>query len=118
VHDVCNSYIVQEVCFNIEESSTCGLTTNITHSHSDRTQTEDSLKRRVESVRKVSTNVLLTVDQVCDYLQLSRATVYRLLSSGKLFSITIGASRRIPSESLNRFIGQTINEARENLGGF
>lgn len=52
--------------------------------------------------------VLLTVDDVCDRLRQSRRTVYRLMASGSLSSITLGSTRRIPSSVLNAYIASLI----------
>ncbi|MFC1696242.1 helix-turn-helix domain-containing protein [Pseudomonadota bacterium] len=44
----------------------------------------------------------LTVMEVCNLLRCSPPTVYRLMARGKLRSYTIGRSRRITSESLDK----------------
>ncbi|MFC1797103.1 helix-turn-helix domain-containing protein [Pseudomonadota bacterium] len=40
--------------------------------------------------------------EVCNLLRCSPPTVYRLMARGKLRSYTIGRSRRITSESLDK----------------
>jgi len=52
--------------------------------------------------------VLLTVDEVCHRLQLSRPSVYRLINSGELSSFTIGRARRIPVEAVSAFIDAQV----------
>jgi excisionase family DNA binding protein len=52
--------------------------------------------------------VLLTVDDVCGRLRQSRRTVYKLIGTGELPSLTLGASRRIPSSALNAYIASLI----------
>ncbi|MEU8938537.1 MULTISPECIES: helix-turn-helix domain-containing protein [Streptomyces] len=47
---------------------------------------------------------LLTVPQVMAYLQLGRSTVYDLLRTRQLASITLGRARRIPTHALTDFI--------------
>jgi excisionase family DNA binding protein len=47
---------------------------------------------------------LLTIREACDRLKLSRASLYRLIQSGRLPTVRIGRSRRIVSEDLDRFI--------------
>lgn len=49
---------------------------------------------------------LLRIDQVCDRLQLSRATVYRLLASGDLRNVKVGTARRVTSSDLDSYIEQ------------
>ena len=48
--------------------------------------------------------LLLTVNEACQQLHLSRPTVYALINSGQLRSITVGRARRIPRQALEEFI--------------
>jgi excisionase family DNA binding protein len=43
---------------------------------------------------------LLTTKEAASVLRVSRATVYRLIGSGELGSLRIGASRRIPMAAI------------------
>ncbi|MEU4655786.1 helix-turn-helix domain-containing protein [Streptomyces sp. NPDC023723] len=54
---------------------------------------------------------LLTVPDVMMRLRLGRSTVYDLIRSGRLVSITVGRSRRIPADALRDFITREIEEA-------
>lgn len=54
---------------------------------------------------------LLTVTDVMARLKLGRSTVYDLIRSRRLVSITIGRSRRIPASSVREFIEHEIDEA-------
>ncbi|MFI8385830.1 helix-turn-helix domain-containing protein [Streptomyces sp. NPDC085540] len=54
---------------------------------------------------------LLTVPEVMVLLKLGRSTVYDLIRSRRLVSITIGRARRIPADSVRRFIDHEIEEA-------
>jgi excisionase family DNA binding protein len=54
---------------------------------------------------------LLTVPEVMMRLRLGRSTVYDLIRSGRLVSITVGRSRRIPADALRDFITREIEEA-------
>lgn len=60
-------------------------------------------------------NVLLTVDQVAERLQLGRTKVYELLRSGDIESVVIGSARRIPSAAVDAFIHRLAG--RTNGGG-
>lgn len=54
---------------------------------------------------------LLTVPDVMHQLSLGRSTVYDLIRSRRLVSITIGRARRIPAEAVREFIDHEIGEA-------
>ncbi|WFB07786.1 helix-turn-helix domain-containing protein [Streptomyces sp. LX-29] len=54
---------------------------------------------------------LLTVPEVMARLKLGRSTVYDLIRSHRLVSITIGRARRIPAAALRDFITHQIAEA-------
>ncbi|GHF71998.1 helix-turn-helix domain-containing protein [Streptomyces anulatus] len=58
-----------------------------------------------------ATAELLTVPEVMARLKLGRSTVYDLIRSRRLTSITIGRSRRIPADAVRDFIVNEIEEA-------
>lgn len=58
-----------------------------------------------------ATAELLTVPEVMARLKLGRSTVYDLIRSRRLTSITIGRSRRIPADAVREFIVNEIEEA-------
>ena len=47
---------------------------------------------------------LLTVKDACRHLAISRATLYRLMSEGRIRPVKIGASVRFKADDLTRFI--------------
>ena len=47
---------------------------------------------------------LLTIQQVARYLQISRASVYRLIGRGELKAVKVGRCRRIAADDLQRFV--------------
>jgi excisionase family DNA binding protein len=53
--------------------------------------------------------VLQTIDDARQRLGVSRTTIYKLMSNGDLPSVSIGASRRIPSSALNDYIASLIS---------
>ncbi|MCX4396861.1 MULTISPECIES: helix-turn-helix domain-containing protein [unclassified Streptomyces] len=57
-----------------------------------------------------ATAELLTVPEVMARLKLGRSTVYDLIRSRRLTSITIGRSRRIPADAVRNFISDQIEE--------
>ncbi|MEE4594113.1 helix-turn-helix domain-containing protein [Streptomyces sp. DSM 41524] len=54
---------------------------------------------------------LLTVPEVMARLKVGRSTVYDLIRSRRLPSITIGRARRVPAAALRDFIDHQIAEA-------
>jgi excisionase family DNA binding protein len=48
--------------------------------------------------------LLLTVEEAARRLNIGRTTMYGLVSSGAVESITIGRLRRVPSECLDNFV--------------
>ncbi|MEY9940267.1 helix-turn-helix domain-containing protein [Streptacidiphilus sp. MAP5-3] len=54
---------------------------------------------------------LLTVPEVMLRLKLGRSTVYDLIRTGRLPSITIGRARRIHPEALRSFVNTRMEEA-------
>ncbi|MFJ1816636.1 helix-turn-helix domain-containing protein [Streptomyces sp. NPDC088139] len=58
-----------------------------------------------------ATAELLTVPEVMARLKLGRSTVYDLIRSRRLTSITIGRSRRIPADAVRDFIVDQIEES-------
>ncbi len=47
---------------------------------------------------------LLTIQEVCRDLHLSRSTLHELIRDGELASVKIGRSRRVRSDSIREFI--------------
>jgi excisionase family DNA binding protein len=58
---------------------------------------------------------LLTVEDVCDRLRVSRATVYRKIMAGELGAVRLGrgpnAHLRVPEDRLERFLSAHAREA-------
>ncbi|QPP08349.1 helix-turn-helix domain-containing protein [Streptomyces bathyalis] len=58
-----------------------------------------------------ATEELLTVPEVMRRLKVGRSTVYDLIRTHRLASITIGRSRRIPDTAIRDFIADQMEEA-------
>ena len=58
----------------------------------------------IESTIASNTHRLLTVKQAAEVLSVSHTTVYKMLKSGELESVKIGAARRIKSDSVEAVI--------------
>ena len=54
---------------------------------------------------------LLTVPEVMARLKISRSTVYDLIRTRQLASITLGRARRIPAHALTALIHHQLEEA-------
>ena len=57
--------------------------------------------------------LLLRVEEAADILGLGRSKVYELLASKQLESISIGRSRRIPTDALERYVAR-LRETDDN----
>jgi len=53
---------------------------------------------------------LLTVDDLCEKLQVSRNTAYQLLESGDVEGFKVGRNWRIPNNSISSYI---VNQIRK-----
>lgn len=56
-------------------------------------------------------DTLLTVPEVMERLRLGRSTVYDLIRSRRLPSITVGRCRRIPAWAVREFITNELDAA-------
>ncbi|PYC65442.1 excisionase [Streptomyces tateyamensis] len=54
---------------------------------------------------------LLTVPEVMARLKISRSTVYDLIRTRQLVSLTIGRARRIPTHALTALVHHHLEEA-------
>lgn len=57
-----------------------------------------------------SDKLLLTVTEAMAELSVSRWTLYNLIRSGELESVTIGRCRRIPRHALDTFVARRLSE--------
>ncbi|MGW0179431.1 helix-turn-helix domain-containing protein [Nocardia sp. NPDC003345] len=53
----------------------------------------------------------MTVQQAADVLQVSRYSIYQLIWSGQVRSVTIGRSRRIVRQSFDSYVSDLIDQA-------
>ena len=53
---------------------------------------------------------ILTIDEVIDYLNTGRNSVYKLLISGKLKGFRIGRVWKIPKKSLDKYIDECVEK--------
>jgi excisionase family DNA binding protein len=54
--------------------------------------------------------LLITVKDAARALSLSRSMVFKLVRAGRLHSVLIGRSRRIPAESLAALVATLLNQ--------
>lgn len=57
-----------------------------------------------EPIRSATETELFTVQEVCDRLQISRWTFYRLVQQRELRSVTIGRSRRVLPSAVAEYL--------------
>lgn len=58
-----------------------------------------------------ATPLLLTVSEACIVLRVSRWSLYQLIRSGRLRTITIGSRRLVPMSAVQALIDQADGEA-------
>jgi excisionase family DNA binding protein len=56
--------------------------------------------------RETTSQLLLTVEQAAQKLNIGRSMLYELLQSGILESVRIGSCRRIPADALSEFVAR------------
>ncbi|MFJ5608223.1 helix-turn-helix domain-containing protein [Streptomyces sp. NPDC093221] len=61
------------------------------------------------------TLVALTVEEAARRLSVGRTTMYALLTSGEIPSVTIGRLRRIPAEALNEYVAAHTRLTRSTV---
>jgi excisionase family DNA binding protein len=54
--------------------------------------------------RRIDGRLLLTISEAAAALRISRSSIYRLFDGGELAWVQIGASRRVTSAEIHRFI--------------
>jgi excisionase family DNA binding protein len=54
--------------------------------------------------RPINGRLLLTISEAATALRISRSSIYRLFDGGELAWVQIGASRRVTSAEIHRFI--------------
>ncbi|MEV7690132.1 excisionase family DNA-binding protein [Streptomyces bungoensis] len=62
--------------------------------------------RDLPTAAEDSTLVLLTVEEAARRLRIGRTTCFRLVSSGRLESVTVGRLRRVPADALPVFVAK------------
>lgn len=60
----------------------------------------------------IDDQLLVTPDEAARRLSVGRSTIYELMSSGALESVSIGRCRRVPVSCLAVFVGRLLDDAR------
>ena len=58
----------------------------------------------------LSTPLLLSVEEAAAQIRVSRARMFDLIRKGKVLSVKVGGSRRVPYDSLRAYVDQLITE--------
>jgi excisionase family DNA binding protein len=59
--------------------------------------------------------VLLTVEEAADRLRIGRTSMYRLVTSGAIETVTVGRLRRVPAECITEYVNRLRSHTRTNL---
>jgi excisionase family DNA binding protein len=70
-----------------------------------------SMRKQINRDGAVFMPLLLTVEEAARLLSVGRPKMWRLVMSGEVLSVKIGASRRIPKSALDDYIRQLLGEA-------
>jgi excisionase family DNA binding protein len=54
---------------------------------------------------------LLTVNEVADFLRVSRMTVYRLIKDGEMAAVRVGRSYRLREDDVDTYLSDRYTEA-------
>ena len=55
---------------------------------------------------------LVTIEEAAEWLSMGRTATYALIASGRLASVYIGRSRRVPVAALRAFVAQLAEDGR------
>lgn len=64
----------------------------------------EALRTALEKPTEHATVVLLTIPEACEYLRVSKWTVYRLFDEHKLKSVRVRGRRLVPRAEVEQFI--------------
>lgn len=64
----------------------------------------EALRTAFEKPRQSYKNVLLTIPEACEYLRVSKWTVYRLFDDNKLKTVRVRGRRLVPRIEVENFI--------------
>jgi excisionase family DNA binding protein len=59
--------------------------------------------------------ILLTVEEAADRLRIGRTSMYRLVTSGAIETVTVGRLRRVPAECITEYVSRLRSQTRANL---
>ena len=75
-------------------------------------------ERKEKKWKEKLTQYIYTVKTLCNYLGISRATLYRLIQKGQLEPLHIGSSTRFTENEVNNFITRQQKQSRIKEVGF
>jgi excisionase family DNA binding protein len=57
------------------------------------------------------TDIVLTIEEAARWLRVGRTTMYALVMSGEIRSVTIGRLRRVPTHCLTEYVNSLLGQA-------
>ena len=58
--------------------------------------------------------ILYSVEEVADILHIGRSTVFNLIKQGKIQSIKLGRSRRVPIDAMQTYVDELVSETNNS----
>ena len=77
-----------------------------------------STTARRDIERTTTAVLLLTVEEAAQCLSIGRTTMYSLVSTGAIESVTIGRLRRVPSECLEKYVSSLRTSGQPESGSY
>jgi excisionase family DNA binding protein len=70
---------------------------------------------RRNNVNTAETRVVLTIEEAAKRLGIGRTTMYALVMTGEVRSVTIGRLRRVPVQCLDEYIAALLSQPQQPM---
>jgi excisionase family DNA binding protein len=63
-------------------------------------------------VIRTESRLVLTIEEAAERLGIGRTTMYALVKSGDIRTVTIGRLRRVPAQCLEEYVNRLLNDGQ------